>query len=345
MRVLLDENLPHLLRNNLGAHDVFTVRYKGWAGLKNGELLKTAEDDGFEVFLTGDQTISYEQNLTGRRLATVVLSSIDWRILKDNLQPIISALDNAKPGSFQEVVCGSFSRKKQWMPDGPWIVRPAVLHDARAIAEVHVASWKSTYRGIFPPDVLDGLSVENRESTWQGLLAKPAITIVGCDNTGTIAGFASGGKERTGQSGCDGELYAIYLRQEAQRKGLGSLLVREIVGELGARGFSSMAVWVLDLNPSMRFYESLGGKLIGRQPIERGGQTFIEVAYGWQSLNAFLSGLAGPPRHNAPFRRRTDVQFLKFAWGGRPRPRRTPWSGSAWHLETSAGDSSRDFGN
>jgi len=112
VKVLLDENLPHLLRNNLGGHDVFTVRYKGWAGLKNGELLKAAEDDGFEVFVTGDQTLSFEQNLTGRRVAIVVLSSIDWHILKDNLPPIIAALDNAPPGSFQEVDCGSFSRKK-----------------------------------------------------------------------------------------------------------------------------------------------------------------------------------------------------------------------------------------
>jgi hypothetical protein len=62
VKVLLDENLPHLLRTNLGDHDVFTVRYKGWASLKNGELLKTAEDDGFDVFITGDQTLSYEQN-------------------------------------------------------------------------------------------------------------------------------------------------------------------------------------------------------------------------------------------------------------------------------------------
>jgi hypothetical protein len=58
VRVSLDENLPHLLRNNLGDHDVFTVRYKGWARLKNGDLLKTAEDNGFEVFITGGQTIS-----------------------------------------------------------------------------------------------------------------------------------------------------------------------------------------------------------------------------------------------------------------------------------------------
>jgi len=113
VKILLDENLPHLLRNYLGDHDVYTVRYKGWAGLKNGELLKTAEDDGFEVFLTGDQTLSYEQNLTGRRVAIVVLSSIDWHILKNNLPPIPAALENATAGSFQEVECGGFSRKKQ----------------------------------------------------------------------------------------------------------------------------------------------------------------------------------------------------------------------------------------
>ena len=112
MKVFLDENLPHLLRNHLGDHDVFTVRYKGWAGLKNGELLKTAEDDGFQVFITGDQTLSYEQNPIGRTLAVVVLSSIDWHILNDNLPPILAAIDNATPGSFQEVECGSFSRKK-----------------------------------------------------------------------------------------------------------------------------------------------------------------------------------------------------------------------------------------
>ena len=60
MKVLLDENLPHRLRNHLGSHDVFTVRYQGWSGLKNGELLRAAENDGFDVFLTGDQTLSYE---------------------------------------------------------------------------------------------------------------------------------------------------------------------------------------------------------------------------------------------------------------------------------------------
>jgi GNAT superfamily N-acetyltransferase len=177
------------------------------------------------------------------------------------------------------------------MSHGAWNVRPAAIHDARAIAEVHVESYQSAYRGIFPEALLNGLSVRQRESSWRDRLAAPeppsAITMVGCDAAGNVVGFVSGGKERTGQLGCDGEIYAIYLRPEAQRKGLGALLVRQFVHELVTRGFGSMAVWVLELNPARRFYECLGGKVIGHQEIERGGQAFIEVAYGWQSLKVF----------------------------------------------------------
>ncbi len=75
---------------NLGAHEVFTVSYKGRAGLKNGELLQAAENDGIEVFLTGDQTLTYEQNLTGRTIAIVALSSVEWDILKHHLPLIVA---------------------------------------------------------------------------------------------------------------------------------------------------------------------------------------------------------------------------------------------------------------
>ncbi len=177
------------------------------------------------------------------------------------------------------------------MPDGAWNIRLASPDDTRTITEVHVDSYKSAYRGIFPEAFLNELSVEQRESSWRDLLAasEPSskITIVGCGADGRVMGFASGGTERTGQLSCDGELYAIYLRPDAQRKGLGALLVRQFAHELVARGFGSMAVWVLALNPARRFYESLGGKVIGEQQIERGGQTFIQLAYGWQSLNVF----------------------------------------------------------
>jgi hypothetical protein len=112
VKVLLDENLDHRLRKSLGPHEVFTASYKGWDGFKNGALLRAAEDDGFDVLLTGDQTLYYEQSLTGRRLAIVALSSVEWRIIKDYLPRIIAAVDSAVPGSFQAVECGAFSRRK-----------------------------------------------------------------------------------------------------------------------------------------------------------------------------------------------------------------------------------------
>lgn len=112
MKILLDENLAHRLRKNIGEHEAFTVSYKGWAGFKNGELLRTAENDGIEVFLTGDQTLAYEQNLAGRTIAIVALSTVEWGILKHHLPKIVTAIDNAQPGSFQAVDCGTFVRKK-----------------------------------------------------------------------------------------------------------------------------------------------------------------------------------------------------------------------------------------
>jgi len=108
---LLDENLDHRLRNHLGAHEVFTASYKGWDGLKNGNLIRVAEGDGFDVLLTGDQTLCYEQNLSGRRLAIIAMSSVEWRIVKNHLTQIITAIENAAPGTFQAVDCGIFSRK------------------------------------------------------------------------------------------------------------------------------------------------------------------------------------------------------------------------------------------
>ena len=112
MKVLLDENLDHALRRLLEGHQVVTVANMGWSGLKNGELIRTAEEDGVEVLLTGDGTIGYEQNLTWRRLAIVSLSAIELPIIRNYLPKIIAAIDNARPGSFQTVECGTFNRKK-----------------------------------------------------------------------------------------------------------------------------------------------------------------------------------------------------------------------------------------
>ena len=112
MRVLLDENLDHALRKLLGQHEVATVTHMGWAGVKNGERLQAAEANGFDVFLTGDQTLCHEQNLSRRRVAVIALSAIQLPIIRQNLPKIIAAIDAAAPGSFQVVECGTFRRKK-----------------------------------------------------------------------------------------------------------------------------------------------------------------------------------------------------------------------------------------
>jgi uncharacterized protein (DUF433 family) len=85
VKVLLDENLDHALRRLLGHHEVVTIAYTGWVGLKNGELLRTDEDNGIEVLLTGDGPLNHEQTLTGLSLAIVTLSAIQLPILRKSI--------------------------------------------------------------------------------------------------------------------------------------------------------------------------------------------------------------------------------------------------------------------
>jgi hypothetical protein len=110
VKVLLDEDLPHKLRIAIPNHDVSTVADLRWSGLKNGELLRVAEDAGFQVFVTADKKLSYQQNLNDRTLGVVVLSTVNWLIMKAYLSRIIAAVDIAIPGSFQAVDCGEFRR-------------------------------------------------------------------------------------------------------------------------------------------------------------------------------------------------------------------------------------------
>jgi hypothetical protein len=65
-----------------GGHMVVTAWYQGWSGLKNGALLDAAEQAGFDLFITADQELSYQQNLTGRKMALIVLSTNNWSFIK-----------------------------------------------------------------------------------------------------------------------------------------------------------------------------------------------------------------------------------------------------------------------
>ena len=104
--VLLDENLPQKLRLHLGNHTVNTVGYRGWAGISNGALIAAAEQAGFDVMISADQGLNYQQNLKGRRLAVVVLSTNRSSLVIANALLIRDAIDLALPGSFTFVDIG-----------------------------------------------------------------------------------------------------------------------------------------------------------------------------------------------------------------------------------------------
>ncbi len=113
MRVLLDADVPAALRHRLAGHEATTAQRMGWGLLKNGELLAAAEAEGFDVFLTGDKNLSYQQNLEGRTLALVVLGTTRWKTLRQDTSPVVEAVNRATPGSFEALPLSGLLRKEE----------------------------------------------------------------------------------------------------------------------------------------------------------------------------------------------------------------------------------------
>jgi predicted nuclease of predicted toxin-antitoxin system len=103
VRILFDQGTPVPLRRFLTRHDVSTAFERGWSRLKNGELLAAAESAGFAVLVTTDTNLKYQQNLVGRRLAIVVLSTPSWPRIQSAIEAVVTAIDHAEQASFAEV--------------------------------------------------------------------------------------------------------------------------------------------------------------------------------------------------------------------------------------------------
>jgi hypothetical protein len=105
MKLLLDECLPRKFKSHLLGHECHTVPEAGWAGKKNGELLSLAEKAGFQIFLTLDQGMEYEQNLKGRAIALVLVSAKSSRLadLLPRIPAILTALRSVRSGQLARV--------------------------------------------------------------------------------------------------------------------------------------------------------------------------------------------------------------------------------------------------
>jgi len=103
MRILFDHVTPKGIARILSGHTVTKAKERGWDTLTNGDLLEEAERAGFDVLVTADKNMRYQQNLSGRRIALVVLSTPQWPVVKQHLEKIAEAVNGAKPGAYTEV--------------------------------------------------------------------------------------------------------------------------------------------------------------------------------------------------------------------------------------------------
>jgi predicted nuclease of predicted toxin-antitoxin system len=106
MNILFDQNTPRKLRRHLTGHLVTTALAMGWDRTVNGELIRAAKAAGFEVFLTCDQNLSYQQDLSGRKIAIVELTSNNWTVVKMHIGKISQAVNSCVAGSYIRVICG-----------------------------------------------------------------------------------------------------------------------------------------------------------------------------------------------------------------------------------------------
>lgn len=152
-------------------------------------------------------------------------------------------------------------------------IRDGRPEDARAIAEVHVASWRWGYRELLPEAKLDALSVADREAMWAGWFAdpEPRAEVLVAEVDGSVVGFTGYGPSRDEDaSEKAGEVRTIYLLEEAAGRGIGRDLFATAEERLRALGYEEATLWVLEANQrTRRFYEIAGWKPDGATSTER----------------------------------------------------------------------------
>ena len=104
MKILFDHGVPKPIARSLTGHEVTYARRIGWHEMGNGELIQQAEEAGYEVLLSADKNIRYQQNLTGRKIALVVLGNSQWPLVRLHLDKIAAAVNACTPGSYTEIV-------------------------------------------------------------------------------------------------------------------------------------------------------------------------------------------------------------------------------------------------
>jgi GNAT superfamily N-acetyltransferase len=168
-------------------------------------------------------------------------------------------------------------------------LRMATLEDAEAIARIHVETWRSTYAGMLPDELLVGMSLEKQTAMWQRMLRGGETVIVADDPRYGVIGFGSYGPNRATRCDFTGEVYTLYILPDFPGLGIGQGLLRALFGALAREGHETALIWVVATSPSRFFYEAMGGRPAARRDTNMAGQTVPEVAYGWENVHALPS--------------------------------------------------------
>ncbi|ESY98246.1 GNAT family N-acetyltransferase [Mesorhizobium sp. LNHC209A00] len=161
-------------------------------------------------------------------------------------------------------------------------IRKADPRDAAAIAEVHLEAWRGAYSGIIPHRTLTSM-INRRGSDWWANAIRRAATVLVVEIGGTIAGYATIGKNRAKELKQQGEIYELYLRPEYQGIGLGRRLFSAARARLADHGLKGMVVWALEDNQNaLAFYAGAGGRDIaeGVEIFEQ--KALKKVAFVWE---------------------------------------------------------------
>jgi GNAT superfamily N-acetyltransferase len=177
--------------------------------------------------------------------------------------------------------------------------RLATIKDVPAIVKINVDTWRTAYKSIFPPEFLKDLSYIKKEIRWRERFNNPErkeFIYLAETESKKIVGFSMGSLEQLSPPLKNpsirkylGDLMAIYVLEEYQRRRIGTKLVKMIVERLLENDINSMIVWVLKDSPNCRFYEILGGKYVGEKMLEYGGMDYVTIAYGWDDIRQLLS--------------------------------------------------------
>ena len=166
-------------------------------------------------------------------------------------------------------------------------IQEANLKHAQGLANVHIKTWRHSYKGIIDQDYLDSLNLKQREERWTNILQTPnrkSQIYVTLNSKDQVIGFYSIGESREKEHNFTHELMAIYILPEYQGRGLGRFMFEDIKQKLHALNAKSLCVVVLKEGPAVAYYKKMGAQIIQARKDEIGGKQYKEYLMGWDRI-------------------------------------------------------------